>query len=94
MDAITNERSNMENLKNYTMTEGYVAIMPKEIDDLQPELGKYAIRTNGKVIASSKMHEIGIEVIFDGTQGIKLEDSDIYVVPNKAVLAYKPKGAK
>lgn len=84
----------MEHLQNYTMAEGYVAIKPQEIDDLQPELGKYVIRTNGKVIASSKMHEIGMEVIFDGTQGIKLEDSDIYVVPNKAVLAYIPKGVK
>ena len=84
----------MNELKKYTMTEGYVAIMPKEIDDLQPELGKYAIRTNGTVIASSKVHEIGMDVIFDGTQGIKLEDSDVYIVPNKAVLAYKPREIK
>lgn len=84
----------MEHLQNYTMSEGYVAIMPKEVDDLQPELGKYAIRTNGKVIASRNVHEIGMEVIFDGAQGIKLEDSDVYIVPNKAVLAYRPKGVK
>lgn len=84
----------MDNLKNYTVKDGYVAIMPKEIDDLQPELGKYAIRTNGTVIASSKVHEIGMEVIFDGAQGIKLEDSEIYILPDKAVLAYKSKGDK
>lgn len=84
----------MEHLNSYTMTEGYVAIKPQEVDDLQPELGKYAIRTNGNVIASRKVHEIGMEVIFDGTQGIKLEDSDVYIVPEKAVLAYRPKGVK
>lgn len=84
----------MDNLKNYTVKDGYVAIVPKEIDDLQPELGKYAIRTNGTVIASPKIHEIGMEVIFDGTQGIKLEDSEIYILPDKAVLAYKRKGDK
>lgn len=84
----------MENLKSYTMTEGYVAIMPNKVDDFQPELGKYAIRTNGQVVASRKMHEIGMYVIFDGSQGIRLEDSDIHIVPEKAVLAYKPKGVK
>ena len=81
-------------LDGFSMADDYIAIKPKDKNDLSPELGRFALRTFGKIIASSKAHEIGMEVIFDGSQGTSLEDSDIQIVPTKAVLAYKRRSDK
>ena len=81
-------------LDGFSMVDDYIAIKPKDKNDLSPELGKFTLRTFGKIITSSKAHEIGMEVIFDGSQGISLEDSDIQIVPTKAVLAYKRRSDK
>lgn len=81
-------------LDGFCMVDDYVAIRPKQKDELSPELGKFALRTFGRIVSSSRAHEVGMDVIFDGSQGMQLEDSDIEIVPNKAILAFKRRSDK
>ena len=78
-----------EKLKDYTMLDGFIAVKPAVKGDLAPETGRCTIHTFGTVILSSKSAEVGLEVMYDGTKAINLEDSDVEVIPGDAILAIK-----
>lgn len=78
-----------EKLKDYAMLNGFIAVKPAVKGDLAPETGRFTIHTFGTVLLSSKSEEVGLEVIYDGTKAISLEDSDIEVIPEDAILAIK-----
>lgn len=88
------EEKTTKPLAGFCMVDGFVIVEPKKKGELAPEAGKFAIHTFGTVVASSKLHEVGMEIIYDGSQSIKLENMDAEAIPQKAVLAFKHRSDK
>ena len=88
------EEKTTKPLAGFCMTDGFVIVEPKKKGELAPEAGRFAIHTFGTVVVSSKLHEVGMEIIYDGSQSIKLENMDAEVIPITAVLAFKHRSDK
>ena len=81
-------------LHGYKMTHGFTAVLPEKRNSLKPEAGRFELHSKGKIIHSEVAHEIGMDIIYDGSKSITITDEKYEIIPNDAILAYKPRGDK
>ena len=81
-------------LHGYTMSSGFMAVLPEKRDSLKPEAGKFELHSKGKIIHSCITHEIGMDIIYDGSKSITITDEEYEIIPTNAILAYKTRGDK